>query len=229
MTDDVLVTIKGGKVTLERDEPREPIPHRTEVLHPFWYEPPAAGKQLHLEGDVDGVPWTANIIAGPKGWSHVVGMAVGTFGVHDLIHAVENMTGHVNTVDPDEWPSLSEHVTRALAAAEAQLRDIEGTRRVITAIHADLYPNDVPSDLDLRVERTKTQEVEIAARIYNAVVANMTRPKPIPFIAAYLACSERTAGSRVALARERGLLGEAKVGYANTQDKKKTKKSGGKK
>ena len=75
--------------------------------------------------------------------------------------------------------------------------DLEATRRILRAIH-DRVP--LGSLEDVEVTRRLSQEVEAAATIYEIVCELHSRPKPIPYIAAYLQCSDRTASNRIRLA-----------------------------
>lgn len=87
--------------------------------------------------------------------------------------------------------------------------EFEATRSTLVAIHDQNVPSRAA-----RVERTRTEQVQIAANIYRLVTERPGRPKPIRFIAAYLSCSERWAGQMVREARERGLLPkQARRGY----------------
>jgi hypothetical protein len=56
-------------------------------------------------------------------------------------------------------------------------------------------------------------EVLIAVRLYTFACDAYTRPKPIPMIAAALACSPRKAGGLIATARGQGLLPPGRAGY----------------
>lgn len=189
-----------------------------DIRDPFWTtHPDRIGQQLRVYGDIDGVPWTACLVSGPFGWDHVAGLAVGLYGVHDEVTAAYLRAG-LPTVD--DSPNVQGLYLRAGNAAEAFLRDLEGTRRVVVAIIDGLIPERVKRT---NLDRSPAQQVDVAARIYNLVCGEMTRPKPIPFIAAFLDCSERKAGDLVARARATGQIkAPARVGYPNARPTRST-------
>lgn len=212
------------------------VPVREEpdgYMNAIWLErPKAVGEVWIIEGDVDGIPWSACIVSDVTdhglGWSHVAGLSIGLFGDHDQITAAANRALLWNHKNPP--PSIADVYLRAGNAAESRLRDIEGTRRVVRAVVEGVPP---AGPLGEKVERTRSEEVRIAAAIYTLVVefaeAEGTRPKPHKFISEYLVCSERKSGELIALARERGLLSPGKVGYAVKPKARKANSTRGKK
>lgn len=228
---------KTGKRSLTIfDTDQDPIVTEPEgYMSPVWLErPKAPGEVWMIEGDVDGIPWSACIVSDVTdyglGWSHIAGLSIGLFGDHDQITAAANRAHMWNFATPPR--SIADVYLRAANAAESRLRDIEGTRRVVRAVVEGVPP---AGPLGEKVKRDKPEEVRIAAAIYSLVVdfaeAEGIRPKPHKFISEYLVCSEAKSNQLIALARTPRYrrLPPGKVGYAVKPEPRKTRATRGKK
>ncbi len=180
---------------------------------PWWLsEPHQEGQALLVSGDVEGVPWSASFIAGRTssgdlGWTAVVGLSVGVMSDPDPERAVQRA---MSATHPTTTSRLDVDLLRRVTARVERTRiEAEATRSTLVAIHDQSGPSRAT-----HVERTRSEQARIAANIYRLVTERPGRPKPIPFIAAYLSCSERWAGQMVREARDRGLLPrQARRGY----------------
>lgn len=191
---------------------------------PWWLtEPHQEGQALLVSGDFEGVPWSASLIAGRTssrdlGWTAVVGVSVGVMSDPDPERAMHRTmsAAHPTTTRPLDVDLLR----RVVGRVERTRIEAEATRSTLVAIHDQIEPSRAD-----KVERRRSEQVVIAANIYRLVTQRPGRPKPIPYIAAYLSCRERWAGVLVREARDLGLLPkQARRGYVTPTEAPPTRR-----